>query len=103
MGRRKQDAVARGENVAAGGASLASTDQLGSRGLAVGRVHRHGVDLIAWNALALMLKAQHAIVGGEVGLGVLPTEGELADVAQMFLLAGSEERRRRCARRSRLL
>ena len=38
-----------------------------------------------------MLEAEHLVVGGEVGFGVLSAKGELADVAQMLLLAGSEE------------
>src|ERR1035441_825925 len=81
-----QRAIARGKNVAARGTARAGADQLGRSRFAVRRVHRHGVDLVAGNTFALVLKAQHAIVGGEVGLGVLPPEGKLAEVAQVLLL-----------------
>ena len=43
-----------------------------------------------------MLEAQHLVVGGEVRFGVLSAEGELPDVAQMFLFAGSEQAGRCC-------
>ena len=55
-----QHALARRENVAARGATLAGADQLGRGRFAIGRVHRNGVDLVARNAFALVLKAQHA-------------------------------------------
>jgi len=34
-----------------------------------------------------MLKAEHLVVDREVGFRILPTEGELADVAQVLLFA----------------
>ena len=50
-----------------------------------------------------MHEDQHLIVGGKVGLGVLAAEGELADVAQVLLLAGDEQRRGSGVRRGGLL
>ena len=91
LGGGIQNAIAGGKDIAAGGAALAGADQLGRRRLAVGRVDRHGVDLVAGHALALMLEAQHLVVGGEVGFGVLSAEGELADVAQMLLFARRQQ------------
>src|SRR3974390_587849 len=66
VGRRKQDAVAGGKKVAAGGAAFAGADEFGSGGLAVGSVNRHGVDLIAGDAIALMLKDELLVIGGEI-------------------------------------
>src|SRR5579862_2055251 len=70
MSGGKEDAIAGGKEIAAGGAALSGAQQFRRRGLAVGRVHRNGIDLIARNAGALMLKNQLPAVGGEVGLGI---------------------------------
>ena len=88
MRGRKQNAVATGKEIAAGGAALAGADQLGSRGLAVGRIDRHGVDLVAGDAFALVLEDQLLIVGGKVSFGILTAEGELAHVLQVLLSGG---------------
>src|SRR5271167_2048218 len=55
VGRREQHAVAGGEDVATGSLAFAGADQLGRRRLAIRSIHRHGVDLVAGYALALVL------------------------------------------------
>src|SRR5262249_54841767 len=89
--RGKQDAIARGKKVAAGGAPLAGRDQLGRTRLTLGRIDSDRIDLIARDTFALVLEDQVLVISRPVRLCVLPAEGKLADIAQV-LLAGVGER-----------
>src|SRR5271157_771674 len=91
MRGRVQHAIARGEDVATGCPTFAGADQIGRRRLAVRRIHRHGIDLVTGNALALVLEAQHLVVSREVGFGILSAEGKLTDITQMLLLLRQQQ------------
>ena len=89
----KENFVARGKEIAAGGAALAGADELGSCGLTVGSVDGHGVDLIAGDAFALVLENELFIIGGKVSFGVLTAESQLAGVFEVLLFLGKENLR----------
>jgi hypothetical protein len=91
VGGGEKNFIAGGKKVAAGGAAFAGADEFGDGRLAVGRVDGHGVNLIAGDTFALVLKDELFVVGGEIGFGVLAAEGELADVFEVFLFLGEEE------------
>ena len=85
MGGRKQDFVAGGKHVTASRAALPSADQFGRGWLAIGRINRHGVDLIAGHSFALMLKNKLFIIQRKISFGILAAKGQLANVFQVFL------------------
>lgn len=91
MRRREKNPVSRRKEVAAGGSSLASANELGRSGFALGRVYRHGVNLIAGHIGALMLEDQLLVVGREVRFGILAAESKLASVFQMLLFLGQKK------------
>jgi hypothetical protein len=56
----------------------------------VRRIDRHGVNLIAGNIAALMLKNQLLVIAGEIRLGVLSPKSKLAGILQMLLFLQQE-------------
>jgi hypothetical protein len=87
MGGGVENLLAVGVEETAGGASLAGRDHA-----LVAAIDIHGENLIALHVAVGRLEDQLLAVGGEVGLGVLATKGELVDVAQMFFLRRGEVR-----------
>jgi len=94
MRGRKQDALAGRKEVAAGGASLAGAQAFGSCRFAIRRGYGNAVDLVTGDITSLVLVDQIMVIGGKIGLGILPAKSKLADIAQM-LLTGKRKRRRR--------
>jgi hypothetical protein len=77
---RIEDPIARWVVIGARRPTLARTHQLG---VSAGQVE--GVNLVAAFTFRPGLEDQPGTVSGEVCLGILPREGELADVLQMDL------------------
>lgn len=86
MRRGVDDAIPLGEEVGAGRAPLSRTDQTN-----LVRLQVQDEDLIAKKRRARGLKDELPSIGGEVGLGVLAAESELADVGQVAFLTGEEQ------------
>jgi hypothetical protein len=60
--------------------------------LAIGRVHGHGINLIAGDVGALVLEDQLFVVDGKIGFGILAAESELARIFQMFQFRREKQR-----------
>ena len=86
LGAGIEDAAVVIEEISAGVAPFAARDRVQVRAVGV-----HDVDVIAATVAGLALQDEAAAVGGPIGLGILPAEGELAEVAQVdFAGVGSD-------------
>src|SRR6267143_2359344 len=98
VSRGEKDAIAGGQEIGASGSDLAGSYVLGRGGVSVGRVHGYRVNLVAWNAFALVLKNQIFVVEGEIGFGTLAAESKLPHVFQMLCLFRNSQRAGGCLR-----
>src|SRR5579884_2037239 len=86
MCRGKKNAISGREEVPAGRTSLPGADQLGLGRASIGSFDRHDVNLIARDALSLVLEDEPLVVGRKIRLRILSAESELPHVLKVFLL-----------------
>src|SRR6266516_1532952 len=91
MGRSINDPLSVRSEIAAAGAALAGADQLHVRAVPI-----HGEDLVTFVLIAGRLKNDLLAVQGEIGLGVLATGSQLADIAKVNFLGMRPNRLRTC-------